>query len=56
MSDMGIFEGYMEVEYNEGKEAKKNNLKASDCPYDKNSEAGKAWVDGFEENCLSMLV
>lgn len=46
---MDIFEGYMEIQYNEGKKAKEEGKDLLDNPYEAHSEMGQAWIDGWSE-------
>ncbi len=44
-----IFDDYMGTQYREGIEDYKNGISRLDLPYDLNSEAGNAWLAGFDD-------
>ena len=52
MRDMGCFEDYMGVQYREGKASYIAGELPSANPYNIASEMGKAWNDGYNEECL----
>lgn len=44
----GIFDDYMGVQYREGQRAYEDGVPKRQCPYSRDCEAGKAWIDGWE--------